>query len=107
MAHPRPQRSLVNAHGSKLFMTQGALQRFCHVTFGCACCRSHLEPREELIGVLVLAHIGGFPVVVLERLPEALGHKVWPVAQRQVAKGSLTAHTENQSATTAPPTSGF
>jgi hypothetical protein len=50
---------------------------------------SYLQAGEELIGVLVLAHIGGFPVIVLKRLPEALGHKVWPVAQRQVAKGSL------------------
>ena len=50
---------------------------------------AYLQPCEELVGVLVLAHIGGLPVVVLEGHPEAFGHEEWPVTQRQVAKGFL------------------
>ena len=66
------------------------------------CCnRGHLEPCEELIGVLVLAHIGGLPVVVLEGHPEAPRHKERPVAQCQVPECILHCKSAHQGVTQA------
>ena len=49
----------------------------------------YLQPCEELVGILVLADIGGLPIVVLEGHPEASGQEEWPVTQCQVAKHLL------------------
>lgn len=53
--------------------------------------RPHLEAREELVGILVLAHIERLPIVVLERAPEAERAVPLLVAQRQVPKHALHA----------------
>lgn len=51
----------------------------------------HLQPREELVGVLVLVHVDGLAVVVLERLPEAAGVEAGGAAQSQVCEDDLAA----------------
>ena len=48
-----------------------------------------LEAGEELIGVLVLAHVDGLAVIVLERPPEPRRPVKLQVAQRQVGKHGL------------------
>jgi len=50
---------------------------------------ARLQPREELVRVLVLAHVDGLAVVVLERAPEALRAEVVLVAQRERAEHRL------------------
>lgn len=53
------------------------------------CASADLEPREELIGILMLAHINRLAIVVFERLPEVDRLVEVRVAQRQVCKHPL------------------
>ena len=48
-----------------------------------------LEAGEELVGVLVLAHVDGLAVIVLECLPEAARPVEMLMAERQVDEDCL------------------
>ena len=52
----------------------------------------HLQPGEELVGVLVLSHIHGLPVVVLEGIPELLRPVARAAAEEEVREHGLQAN---------------